>query len=199
MNNSNRLSEKVRQFKNKPSPIKDIMNYGDPQYIKKFGINPNELISFAGGWSNHAAPENLRKAYESIISDPDQFHFSGNYSTSIGDKEFRNTLCKFENYLYGMDITEKQIAIGLGSTQLTNDLFSVLLDPEDKVVLLDPSYSNYPEQLSRGNGVASVLRFSVIDEDKWEYVADQKTEEFCEYILKNKPKTPFRVRRLTLS
>jgi aspartate aminotransferase len=87
-----------------------------------------------------------------------------------------------------MNINEKQIAVGLGSTQLTNDLFSVLLDPDDKVVLLDPSYSNYPEQLSHGNGIASVLRFSVIDEDKWEYVADQKTEEFCEYILKNKPK-----------
>ena len=188
MNNSNRLSKRINQFKNQPSPIKDIMNYGDPQYIKKSGINPDELISFAGGWSNHAAPENLRKAYESIIADPERFHFSGNYSTSIGDKEFRNALCKFENYLYGMDINEKQIAVGLGSTQLTNDLFSVLLDPDDKVVLLDPSYSNYPEQLSHGNGIDSVLRFSVIDEDKWEYVADQKTEEFCEYILKNKPK-----------
>ena len=188
MNNSNRLSKRINQFKNQPSPIKDIMNYGDPQYIKKSGINPDELISFAGGWSNHAAPENLRKAYESIISDPERFHFSGNYSTSIGDKEFRNALCKFENYLYGMNINEKQIAVGLGSTQLTNDLFSVLLDPDDKVVLLDPSYSNYPEQLSHGNGIDSVLRFSVIDEDKWEYVADQKTEEFCEYILKNKPK-----------
>ena len=188
MNNSNRLSNRINQFKNQPSPIKDIMNYGDPQYIKKSGINPDELISFAGGWSNHAAPENLRKAYESIIADPERFHFSGNYSTSIGDKEFRNALCKFENYLYGMNINEKQIAVGLGSTQLTNDLFSVLLDPDDKVVLLDPSYSNYPEQLSHGNGIDSVLRFSVIDEDKWEYVADQKTEEFCEYILKNKPK-----------
>ena len=188
MNNSNRLSKRINQFKNQPSPIKDIMNYGDPQYIKKSGINPDELISFAGGWSNHAAPENLRKAYESIIVDPERFHFSGNYSTSIGDKEFRNALCKFENYLYGMNINEKQIAVGLGSTQLTNDLFSVLLDPDDKVVLLDPSYSNYPEQLSHGNGIDSVLRFSVIDEDKWEYVADQKTEEFCEYILKNKPK-----------
>ena len=188
MNNSNRLSKRINQFKNQPSPIKDIMNYGDPQYIKKSGINPDELISFAGGWSNHAAPENLRNAYESIIADPERFHFSGNYSTSIGDKEFRNALCKFENYLYGMDINEKQIAVGLGSTQLTNDLFSVLLDPDDKVVLLDPSYSNYPEQLSHGNGIDSVLRFSVIDEDKWEYVADQKTEEFCEYILKNKPK-----------
>ena len=188
MNNSNRLSKRINLFKNEPSPIKAIMNYGDPQYIQKSGINPDELISFAGGWSNHAAPENLRKAYESILSDPKLFHFSGSYSTSIGDKEFRNALCKFENYLYGMNINEKQISVGLGSTQLTNDLFSVLLDPNDKVVLLDPSYSNYPEQLSRGNGIVSILRFSVIDEDKWEYIADQKTEEFCEYILKNKPK-----------
>ena len=188
MNNSNRLSKRINLFKNEPSPIKAIMNYGDPQYIQKSGINPDELISFAGGWSNHAAPENLRRAYENILADPERFHFSGNYSTSIGDKEFRNALCKFENYLYGMDINEKQIAVGLGSTQLTNDLFSVLLDPEDKVVLLDPSYSNYPEQLSHGNVVASVLRFSVIDEDEWKYVADQKTEEFCKYILKNKPK-----------
>ena len=188
MNNSNRLSKRINLFKNEPSPIKAIMNYGDPQYIQKSGINPDELISFAGGWSNHEAPENLRKAYESILSDPKLFHFSGSYSTSIGDKEFRNALCEFEKHLYDMDINEKQIAVGLGSTQLTNDLFSVLLDPDDKVLLLDPSYSNYPEQLSRGNGIVSILRFSVIDEDKWEYIADQKTEEFCKYILKNKPK-----------
>ena len=188
MNNSNRLSKRINLFKNQPSPIKAIMNYSDPQYIQKYGINPDELISFAGGWSNHTAPENLRKAYENILADPERFHFSGNYSTSIGDREFRNALCKFENYLYGMNINEKQISVGLGSTQLTNDLFSVLLDPGDKVVLLDPSYSNYPEQLSRGNHNVSILRFSVIDEDKWEYIADQKTEEFCEYILKNKPK-----------
>ena len=188
MNNSNRLSKRINLFMNEPSPIKAIMNYGDPQYIQKSGINPDELISFAGGWSNHAAPENLRKAYESILSDPKLFHFSGSYSTSIGDKEFRNALCKFEKHLYDMDINEIQIAVGLGSTQLTNDLFSVLLDPDDKVLLLDPSYSNYPEQLSRGNGIVSILRFSVIDEDKWEYIADQKTEEFCKYILKNKPK-----------
>ena len=50
MNNSNRLSKRMNLFKNKPSPIKDIMNYGDPQYIQKFGINPDELISYAGGW-----------------------------------------------------------------------------------------------------------------------------------------------------
>ena len=188
MVDSNNLSKKIKKIKRKNSPIKEIMNYGDPEYIKKFGINPEELISFAGGWSNHKAPEKLRKAYESIISDDKKFHSSGAYSTSIGDREFRNTICKFENYLYNMRLDEKQIAVGLGSTQLTNDLFSVLLDPGDKILLLDPSYCNYPAQLVNGITDIEIQRFSVIDEEKWEFNADNKIEEFSNYILKNKPK-----------
>jgi len=188
MANSSNLSKKVKKIKRKHSPIKEIMNYGDPEYIQKFGINPNDLISFAGGWSNHKAPENLRKAYDTIISDPEKFHSSGNYSTSIGDKEFRNSICKFEKYLYNMELDEKQISVGLGSTQITNDLFSVLLDPGDKILLLDPSYCNYPAQLVNGIPDIEILRFSVIDENKWEFDADNKIEEFSKHILENKPK-----------
>ena len=175
---SDRLSKKVKTLRRKPSPIKEIMNYGDPEYIKKFGVDPNDLISFAGGWSNHNAPEELRKSYENIVSDSEKFHSSGAYSTSIGDREFRNAICKFEKHLYDMEINEKQIAVGLGSTQLTNDLFSVLLDPGDKILLLDPSYCNYPAQLVNGIPDIEILRFSVIDESNWEFNADKKTEEF---------------------
>ena len=188
MIDSHNLSKKVKTLKRKNSPIKEIMNYGDPEHIRKFGINPEDLISFAGGWSNHKAPENLRKAYESIIADTEKFHSSGAYSTSIGDREFRNTICKFENYLYEMELDEKQIAVGLGSTQLTNDLFSVLLDPGDKILLLDPSYCNYQAQLVNVIPDIEIQRFSVIDEEKWEFNADNKIEEFSNYILKNKPK-----------
>ena len=185
---SDRLSKKVKTLRRKPSPIKEIMNYGDPEYIKKFGVDPNDLISFAGGWSNHNAPEELRKSYENIVSDSEKFHSSGAYSTSIGDREFRNAICKFEKHLYDMEINEKQIAVGLGSTQLTNDLFSVLLDPGDKILLLDPSYCNYPAQLVNGIPDIEILRFSVIDESNWEFNADKKTKEFSNFILKNKPK-----------
>ncbi|RZD47028.1 MAG: hypothetical protein CXT78_03075 [Thaumarchaeota archaeon] len=188
MTDYHNLSKKVKKFKRRQSPIKEIMNYGDPEYIRKFGIEPEDLISFAGGWSNHKAPEKLREAYNSIISDPEKFHFSGNYSTSIGDREFRNAICKFEDYLYGMKLDEKQIAVGLGSTQLTNDLFSVLLDPGDKILLLDPSYCNYPAQLVNEIKDIEILRFSVINEEKWEFDADEKIDEFSKYILKNKPK-----------
>ena len=188
MVDSHNLSKKVKTLKRKNSPIKEIMNYGDPEHIRKFGINPEDLISFAGGWSNHKAPENLRKAYESIIADTEKFHSSGAYSTSIGDREFRNTICKFENYLYEMELDEKQIAVGLGSTQLTNDLFSVLLDPGDKILLLDPSYCNYQAQLVNVIPDIEIKHFSVIDEEKWEFNADNKIEEFSNYILQNKPK-----------
>ena len=188
MVDSDRLSKKVKTLRRKPSPIKEIMNYGDPEYIRKFGINPDDLISFAGGWSNHNAPEKLREAYEKIVSNPEEFHSSGSYSTSIGDREFRNAICKFEKHLYDMEINEKQISVGLGSTQLTNDLFSVLLDPGDKILLLDPSYCNYPAQLVNGIDNIEILRFSVINEDNWEFTADNKIEEFSNYILKNKPK-----------
>ena len=188
MVDSHNLSKKVKTLKRKNSPIKEIMNYGDPEHIRKFGINPEDLISFAGGWSNHKAPENLRKAYESIVSDTEKFHSSGAYSTSIGDREFRNTICKFENYLYEMELDEKQIAVGLGSTQLTNDLFSVLLDPGDKILLLDPSYCNYQAQLVNVIPDIEIKHFSVIDEEKWEFNADNKIEEFSNYILQNKPK-----------
>ena len=99
MVDSHNLSKKIKKIKRKNSPIKEIMNYGDPEYIRKFGVNPEELISFAGGWSNHKAPEKLRKAYETIVSDEKKFHSSGAYSTSIGDREFRNTICKFEKVL----------------------------------------------------------------------------------------------------
>ena len=188
MDDSHNLSKKVKTLKRKNSPIKEIMNYGDPEHIRKFGINPEDLISFAGGWSNHKAPENLRKAYESKVSDTKKFHSSGAYSTSIGDREFRNTICKFENYLYGMELDEKQIAVGLGSTQLTNDLFSVLLDPGDKILLLDPSYCNYQAQLVNVIPDIEIQHFSVIDAEKWEFNADNKIEEFSNYILQNKPK-----------
>ena len=87
-----------------------------------------------------------------------------------------------------MKINEKQIAVGLGSTQLTSDLFSVLLNSNDKILLLDPSYSNFPEQLQKNFLDIEILRFSVIDEKKWKFIADERIDEFCEYILQQKPK-----------
>jgi len=183
-----KISKKADRFRKKISPVRQIMNHADPEYIRKQGVNPDKLISMAGGWVNHEAPEELRKAYESIVTDKKLFHISGKYSPTLGDIEFKKAVCKFEKKLYGINITEKQIAVGTGSTQLATNLFTVLLDPGDKILLLDPSYCNYPTQILTDLPDVEILRFSVVDEDTWEYKADERAEEFVDFILKNKPK-----------
>ena len=164
------------------------MSFADSEYIESLGIKPNELISMAGGWVNHESPEELREAYEELVSNQESFHKSGRYSATFGDSDFKKAICKFENKLYGMNISEKEIAAGSGSTQLAMNLFSTILDPGDKILLLDPYYCNYPTQLITGIPDIKILNFSVIDEEKWEYVADKKIEEFSKYIIENEPK-----------
>jgi aspartate/methionine/tyrosine aminotransferase len=113
----------------------------------------------------------------------------GGYPPTLGESEFKKSVIKFEKHLYGMNnLKEKNIGVGLGSTQLTTDLLDAILDPNDKILLLDPSYCNYPAQLVNGISDIEILRFSVIDEDNWEFNADEKIDEFCNYILENKPK-----------
>ena len=188
LNSFDNLSKKVKMLRREASPVKEIMHFADPEYIKTLGINTDELISFAGGWVNHKAPEKLREAYETIVSDIDLFHSSGKYSSTLGEKEFKTAISLFEKELYKMDISEKQIAVGTGSTQLAMELFNVILDPGDKILLLDPSYCNYPTQLLTGVPDVEILRFSVMDEKEWKFIADEKIEEFSNYIRDNKPK-----------
>lgn len=184
-----RISEKAKKFRRTISPVREIMSYANPDYIRSIGIDPNELISFAGGWVNHSAPNELREAYVEISKDEDLFHSSGAYPPTLGDLDFKKAVIEFENQLYGMtDLSIGQIGVGLGSTQLTMDLFEVLLNPGDKLLLLDPSYCNFPTQVITGIREVEILRFPVLEEDTWKHTADSKTDDFYRFILKNKPK-----------
>jgi len=188
MDNSRRLSEKARKFKDEISPVSEILRYADLDYIKSIVSNPEDLISFAGGWVNHNAPEKLRNAYKTISSDVDLFHISGGYSTTLGEREFKKAICKFEKKLYGMEIDEGEIAVGSGSTQLTIDVLRVLLNPKDKILLLDPTYVNFLPQLITGFSDIEILRFTIIDEKEWKFIADEKIDELSNFILNEKPK-----------
>ena len=47
------------------SPIRRIMEMASRSNLVKMGLNPDDVISFAGGWVNHEAPEELRQEYRS--------------------------------------------------------------------------------------------------------------------------------------
>ncbi len=170
------------------SPVRQIMMYADPVHFKKLGLKPEAVISFAGGWVNHQAPSGLQKAYQEIIADDALMHLSGGCSPTLGLPTCREALVKYEQEVYGtQDLDADQIAIGASSTQLLADLLRVLLDGDDKILLLDPAYCNYQPQIVTATD-SEIIRFPVLDVETWEYRADQQIDAFVDLLQRERPK-----------
>ena len=183
------LSKNVIVFRCTKSPVREIMDLANPEFFRKAGLDPAAVISFSGGWVNHAAPAQLREAFADIIRDEKRFHVSGGYSPTIGIPECRSAIVDYERHLYGdgMKLAPENIAIGCNSTQLTFNLMHIMLGPNDKLLLPDPSYCNYPSQVTALAGV-KILRFPLLDVSGWRYVADEKIAEFGQCVRREKPK-----------
>lgn len=167
------LSSLVREQIARPSPIRQIMKMAERQNILAMGLDPAQVISFGGGWVNHEAPAEFRQAYAAVAADADLFHKSGGYTATLGELECREQIAQFEAHLFGVPrLGAEHIAIGLGSTQLTHDLFRTLLDPGDTVMLLDPTYANYEGQLAFAVPGVKIVRLRVLDPGTWTYLPE---------------------------
>ena len=165
------LSSLVRAQLSSPSPIRQIMKMAERQNIIAMGLDPDQVISFGGGWVNHEAPEEFRQAYVEVAGDPALFHKSGGYTATLGELECREQIAQFEAVLFDMPrLGPEHVAIGMGSTQLTHDLFRTLVNPGDTVLLLDPTYANYEGQLAFAAPGVSIVRLRVVDPDTWTYL-----------------------------
>jgi aspartate/methionine/tyrosine aminotransferase len=188
-----RLSSLVRDQIARPSPIRQIMKMAERQNIVAMGLDPAQVISFGGGWVNHSAPEAFRHAYLEVVSDPELFHKSGAYTATLGDLSCREQIARFEEHLFGVPrLGPEHIAIGMGSTQLTHDLFRTLLDPGDTVLLLDPTYANYEGQIAFAAGNVNLVRLRVLDPQTWSYLPEadpsMMAREFSRLFERHRPK-----------
>jgi len=185
------ISTRLRKDGLPGSPIRRIMELADRENIINMGLDPDDVISFAGGWVNHAAPNELRSAYKSIVSDHDTFHTAGAYSPTAGLPQLRELLVAMDHELYSTEGLEAaNILVGANSTQLTYCLFLALLDPGDHVLLFDPTYANYPPQLAFCHNGVDILTLPVLDTEDWSYFASpEEILERLEHVLKrDKPK-----------
>jgi aminotransferase len=187
------LSSLVKEQISRPSPIRQIMKMAERQNIIAMGLDPAQVISFGGGWVNHEAPDEFRQAYESVVSDAELFHKSGAYTATLGDMECREQIARFEEHVFGVPrLGAEHIAVGLGSTQLTHDLFRTLLDPGDTVMLLDPTYANYEGQLAFAVPGVKIVRLRVLDPQTWSYLPETDppgiAREFTRLFEQHRPR-----------
>lgn len=169
------------------------MKMAERQNILALGLDPAQVISFGGGWVNHEAPDEFRQAYQAVVSDAELFHKSGAYTATLGDLECREQIARFEEHIFGVPrLGAEHVAIGMGSTQLTHDLFRTLLNPGDTVMLLDPTYANYEGQLAFAATGIKVVRLRVLDPETWSYLPETDptgvAREFARLFDLHRPK-----------
>ena len=169
------------------SPIQTIMKMTEDDNVRALGLDPANVISFGGGWSNHTAPEALREAYEEIIQDRQLFHQSGRYSSIVGDSLCREQLCRFEEHVFGLkNLEPRNILLGQSSTQLFQDVLRVVCDPGEPIGFLDPTYANYRNAVKCALPRSEMLFLPALDPTEWTYLADPEDslEQLKEYCTK---------------
>ncbi len=150
------------------------MELADRENIVAMGLDPDDVISFAGGWVDHEAPEPMRQAYARLAMDRPRFHQAGAYSPTIGLPALREMLARFSREIHGgSGLGVDNVIVGQSSTQLTYCLLTAVLDAGDKVLLFDPAYANYVPQLGVLRGDIEVLTLPVLDTESWSYFVDE--------------------------
>ena len=80
-----------------------------------------------------------------------------------------------------MKLAPENIAVGCSSTQLTFSLMHIMLSQGKKLSLPDPTYCNFPSQVSTLEGVRT-MRFPLLDVDRWRSVAGERIDAFGAFI-----------------
>jgi len=167
------------------SPIQTIMKMTEPEYIASLGFASEDIISFGGGWCNHASPPELQQIYQEIVSDKTLFHASGRYSAIKGNLSCRKQLCRFEETVYQVpEMTPDQVLIGQSATQLFHDVIRVLINPGEPVCVMDPTYANYVNGLKCALPESPLWFVPGLDPISWEYLSDpsyslEVLESYC--------------------
>lgn len=164
------FSQIVRSGGASASAIRKIMMLADRKNIINLGLDPAEVISFGGGWVGHQSPEGLRAAYRAIASDKKAFYRSGAYSATSGMNDLKRTIARVAHKFYRLILREEQIVIGQSATEITYATLLALLDPDDHVILFDPTYASFPGQIATAQRhEKGIVRVTAFDPKKWTY------------------------------
>ena len=92
--------------------------------------------------------------------DDDMFRRGCHYSESRGLPKLREIICNYYRENYGADINpEHEIIISAGSKPLIYMAFQAVLNPDDEVLIHEPAWLSYPEEVKLADGVPMFIPY----------------------------------------
>jgi (5-formylfuran-3-yl)methyl phosphate transaminase len=113
------------------------------------------------------------------------------YTHSLGIIELREAICAHYHAKYGVEVHPDQVLVTAGTSPSMLMVFSLLLQPGERVLLSDPSYACYPNFIRFTGAVPDFV--PVREEDGFQFRVDKVKERMGEDvrgILVNSPSNP---------
>ena len=118
--------------------------------MKSQGI---DVIGFGAGEPDFDTPENIKEFAKRSIDNG----FT-KYTAASGIDELKNAIILRIKEDYNVEYEKKEIFVGSGAKHVLYNLFQVLLDLNDEVIIPAPYWVSYPEQVRIAGGKPVILK-----------------------------------------
>lgn len=173
------LSRRVRNLS--PSPTLAITAKANE--LKTAG---HDVISLGAGEPDFNTPKHIiEAAYRAMIEGKTK------YTSAGGISELKNAIIKKLYRDHKLTYSPSQIVVGSGAKQLLYNLFQVLINPGDEVIIPSPYWVSYPEQVKLAEGIPVFIEGR--EENQFKITADQVEKAITDRtkaIVINSPSNP---------
>jgi aspartate/methionine/tyrosine aminotransferase len=157
---------KVKYLIENPNVIREIMNLIE-EAKKEPTRFPRKLIYLAGGWPQDPPPPLIKRIIVNILENEEKFLRAVQYGPTRGLTETLEAIAFYEKEMFNRKISEENIFIGNGSTELTFSLLNAIIDNDSEIILTRPHYLNYLRQIILATNPSIKVKY-------WNLIKDYK-------------------------
>lgn len=113
------------------------------------------------------------------------------YTESSGDIEFIEAVVQFYKRMYNLDIPKKQVRATVGALHAMYLALQVIIDPGDEVILHEPFFSPYKDQILEAQGVP--ISIPTYEKDNFEiniHILEEAISPKTKALILNSPNNP---------
>jgi len=135
------------KFAARLDPIKPSATLAVSSKAKALKAAGHDVLSFAAGEPDFPTPDFIVDAMVNAAR-----RGVTRYLPTVGLPALRASVAKMFTNLYGVDFTQENVAITCGGKQGLYNLFQILVDPADEVIVPAPFWVSYPAQIQLAQG-----------------------------------------------